>query len=120
MVEVPSAALVADEFARAVDFFSIGTNDLTQYTLAAERGNPNVAALADSFHPAVWKLIASVVNAAHAHNKWVGVCGEMGGDADAIPQLVRLGVDELSMAPPLIPRAKQIVRALNFADAASA
>ena len=117
MVEVPSAALYAHAFAREVDFFSIGTNDLTQYTLAAERGNPNVAQLADSFHPAVLQLIANVVNAAHAQNKWVGVCGEMGGDPKAIPLLVGLGVDELSMSAPLIPQAKEIVRALNFTDA---
>lgn len=117
MVEVPSAALTANAFASEVDFFSIGTNDLTQYTLAAERGNPNVAALADSFHPAVLALIGNVVRAAHAQNKWVGVCGEMGGDAKAIPLLVGLGVDELSMSAPLIPRAKEIVRGLVFEDA---
>lgn len=117
MVEVPSAALAAEQFAREVDFFSLGTNDLTQYTLAAERGNPQVAALADSFHPAVLQLIANVVNAAHAHGKWVGVCGELGGDPRAIPLLVGLGVDELSMSPPLISHAKQIVRGLNFVDA---
>lgn len=116
MVEVPSAALIADSFAREVDFFSIGTNDLTQYTLAAERGNPNVASLADSFHPAVVSLIASVVRAAHAHNKWVGVCGEMGGDVQAIPLLVGLGIDELSMSAPLIPHAKDLVRSLSFVE----
>ena len=117
MVEVPSAALRAAQFARVVDFFSIGTNDLTQYTLAAERGNPHVASLIDTFHPSVLQLIAQVVQAAHAQNKWVGVCGEMGGDPRAIPLLVGLGVDELSMSPPLIPQAKQIVRALNLSDA---
>jgi phosphoenolpyruvate-protein phosphotransferase/dihydroxyacetone kinase phosphotransfer subunit len=117
MVEVPSAALTAAHFAREVDFFSIGTNDLMQYTLAAERGNPNVAALLDAFHPAVLQLVARVVDAAHAQNKWVGVCGEMGGDPRAIPLLVGLGIDELSMPPPLIPRAKQLVRELDFAAA---
>ncbi len=117
MVEVPSAALSAHAFAREVDFFSIGTNDLTQYTLAAERGNPNVASLADPFHPAVLQLIANVVTAAHAQNKWVGVCGEMAGDPNAIPILIGLGVDELSMSPPLISNAKQIVREINFPDA---
>ncbi len=117
MVEVPSAALRANAFAHEVDFFSIGSNDLTQYTLAAERGNPNVARLADSMHPAVLQLIAQVVTAAHAHKKWVGVCGEMAGEANAIPLLVGLGVDELSMSPPLIPHAKQIVRELSFSDA---
>lgn len=117
MVEVPSAALRANAFAREVDFFSIGTNDLTQYTLAAERGNPYVAILADSNDPAVLQLISNVVTAAHAHNKWVGVCGEMAGDPDAIPRLVGLGVDELSMSAPLIPQAKLIVRGLDFGQA---
>lgn len=117
MVEAPSAALRAAQFARGVDFFSIGTNDLTQYTLAAERGNPHVAALLEQIHPSVLQLIALVVQAAHAHKKWVGVCGEMSGDPNAIPLLVGLGVDELSMSPPLIPHAKQIVRDLDFRDA---
>jgi phosphoenolpyruvate-protein kinase (PTS system EI component) len=117
MVEVPNAALSAAQFAREVDFFSIGTNDLMQYTLAAERGNPHVAALNEQIHPAFLNLIALVVQAAHAHDKWVGVCGEMSSDPNAIPLLVGLGVDELSVPPPLIAQTKQIVRALNFADA---
>lgn len=117
MVEVPSAALAAAQFARVVDFFSIGTNDLTQYTFAAERGNPNVAALLDSLQPSVLQLIRHIVDAAHAQNKWVGVCGEMGGDPRAIPLLVGLGVDELSLSLPLIPQVKEIVRGLNFQDA---
>jgi phosphocarrier protein FPr len=120
MVEVPGAALLASSFAREVDFFSIGTNDLTQYTLAAERGNPNVAALADEMSPAVLRLISGVVQAAHSQNKWVGVCGELGGDPSAIPVLVGLGVDELSMSAPLIPGAKQIARDLTLADAHAA
>lgn len=117
MVEVPSAALAAAQFAAVVDFFSIGTNDLTQYTFAAERGNPQVASLADSLHPAVLQLIANVIAAAHARDKWVGVCGEMAGDPEAIPLLVGLGVDELSMSPAIIPTAKQIVRDLRLSEA---
>lgn len=113
MVEIPAAALRAAQFAAEVDFFSIGTNDLTQYTLAAERGNSRVAALADAFQPAVLELIRQVVQAAHARNKWVGVCGELAGDPLAVPLLVGLGVDELSMNPPAIPRVKQIIRDLN-------
>ena len=116
MVEVPSTAVMAAQFAAEVDFFSIGTNDLTQYTLAAERGNPRLANLADALHPAVLKLIHNVVEAAHAHGKWVGVCGEAGGDPAAVPILVGLGVDELSMSAPAIPRAKQIIRQLNYAE----
>ena len=117
MVEIPSAALRAAHFAVEVDFFSIGTNDLTQYTLAAERGNPRVAELADAFQPAVLQLIYTVVEAAHTRGKWVGVCGEMGGDPQAVPLLVGLGVDELSMNAPAIPRAKQIVRSLAYEQA---
>lgn len=117
MVEVPGAALAAAQFAGAVDFFSIGTNDLTQYTFAAERGNPTVTSLADSFHPAVLQLIEIVVAAAHARDKWVGVCGEMAGGPEAIPLLVGLRVDELSLSPPLIPTAKQIVRGLTLTEA---
>ncbi len=114
MVEIPAAALQAAHFAAEVDFFSIGTNDLTQYTLAAERGNPRVASLADAFQPAVLELIHQVSEAAHAHGKWVGVCGEMAGDPMAVPLLVGLGIDELSMALPAIPRAKQLIRALDY------
>jgi phosphoenolpyruvate-protein kinase (PTS system EI component) len=117
MVEVPATALRAARFAEEVDFFSVGTNDLTQYTLAAERGNPQVARLADAFQPAVLQLIQMVVEAAHARGKWVGVCGELASDPLAVPLLVGLGIDELSMNPPAIPRAKQIIRELDYASA---
>ncbi|MFN8442313.1 MAG: phosphoenolpyruvate--protein phosphotransferase [Caldilineaceae bacterium] len=116
MVEVPSTAVMADQFAAEVDFFSIGTNDLTQYTLAAERGNPRLSGLADALHPSILNLIHQVVEAAHAHGKWVGVCGEAGGDPMAVPILVGLGVDELSMGALAIPRTKQIIRQLNYAE----
>lgn len=116
MVEIPSVALLADRFARHVDFFSIGTNDLTQYTLAAERGNRHVAHLNDPFHPAVLKEIQHVVTAAHEAGIWVGVCGEMAGDAQAIPILLGLGVDELSMAPRRIPSVKQAIRNWSVSD----
>ncbi len=117
MVEVPAAALRALRFAAEVDFFSIGTNDLTQYTLAAERGNPHVARLADAFDPAVLKLIQMIVEVAHAHGKTVGVCGELAGDPLAVPLLVGLGVDELSMTASAIPEAKQTIRSLDYAAA---
>jgi len=117
MVEVPSAAILAPVFARRVDFFSIGTNDLTQYTLAAERGNPSLPELADPLHPAVLHLIRQVVLAAHQHGKWVGVCGEMAGDPAAIPVLVGLGVDELSANPVAVPQMKAIVRSLELEQA---
>lgn len=117
MVEIPSVVWLAERFAREVQFFSIGTNDLTQYTLAAERGNPRVSHLNDPCHPAVLKEIEQVVLAAHRVGIWVGVCGEMAGDLQAIPILLGLGVDELSMAARQIPSAKQTVREWSLANA---
>lgn len=116
MVEIPSVVLLAERFARQVDFFSIGTNDLTQYTLAAERGNRHVAHLSDPCQPAVLKEIQQVVTAAHQAGIWVGVCGEMAGDLQAVPILLGLGVDELSMAPRQIPLVKQVVRNWSIKD----
>jgi len=110
MVEVPSAALCADQLAKEVDFFSIGTNDLTQYTLAADRTNSSVAHLVSALQPAILRLIRSVIEAGHAAGIWVGMCGEMAGDETAIPILLGLGLDEFSMTPPLIPAAKEIIR----------
>lgn len=117
MIEVPSAALMADVFAREVDFFSVGTNDLTQYTLAVDRQHPSLAGLSDGLHPAVLRLIARTVEAAHAEGKWVGVCGELGADPQAVPILVGLGVDELSVGVPTIPSVKAQVRTLSLAEA---
>ncbi|MDY6874934.1 MAG: phosphoenolpyruvate--protein phosphotransferase [Chloroflexota bacterium] len=117
MVEVPAAALLANHMAAEVDFFSIGTNDLSQYTLAADRTNASVAPLADGFHPAVLCLVRDVIRAAHAHSKWVGLCGELAGEPLAIPILLGLGLDEFSMNPPAIPLAKQIIRALTLDEA---
>ncbi|MEW6569454.1 MAG: phosphoenolpyruvate--protein phosphotransferase, partial [Chloroflexota bacterium] len=110
MVEVPSVAMLAGLFAREVDFFSIGTNDLTQYTLAAERTNERVAHLSDALHPAVLRQIQRVIEAGHARGIWVGVCGELAGEPEAIPILLGLALDEFSVAPPLIPRAKAVLR----------
>jgi multiphosphoryl transfer protein len=118
MVEVPSAALAAEAFAPEVDFFSIGTNDLTQYTMAAERGNEQVAALADPLHPSVLRLIQTVTEAARAHGKWVGVCGELASEQAAVPVLVGLGVTELSVNPPAIPATKEAVRQVDAGAAA--
>ena len=115
MVEIPSAALLAPVFARDVDFFSIGTNDLTQYTMAAERGNADVAYLQDALHPAVLRLIDRTIRGADEAGKWVGVCGELAGDPLAIPILLGLGVKELSMAPGSIPAAKSLARTLDIA-----
>ncbi|MGZ8629587.1 MAG: phosphoenolpyruvate--protein phosphotransferase, partial [Actinomycetota bacterium] len=117
MVEVPSAALMAHALADDADFFSIGTNDLTQYTLAADRGNEHVAALNDALHPAVLRLIAATVDGAHANDRWVGVCGELAGDELATPLLLGLGVRELSMAAPAIATVKDTVRSTTLEDA---
>jgi multiphosphoryl transfer protein len=119
MVEVPAAALAAEVFAPEVDFFSLGTNDLTQYTMAAERGNASVAGLADGLHPSVLRLVHNVAEAASRHDRWVGVCGELAADTAAVPVLIGLGVTELSVNAPSIPAVKQAVRTVD-AEAARA
>ncbi len=118
MVEVPSAAIMADTFADFVDFFSIGTNDLSQYTMAAERTSPDVAYLADAFQPAVLELIRHVIEAAHKKGKWVGVCGELAGEPLAAPLLLGLQLDEFSASPKLIPELKQTIRSFSSKEAA--
>jgi phosphoenolpyruvate-protein kinase (PTS system EI component) len=110
MIEVPSAVMIADQLAAEVDFVSIGTNDLTQYIMAADRGNAAVSNLISPFQPGVLRAIKQVVDALHAEGKWVGMCGEMAGNPLAIPLLVGLGLDELSMSAPAIPRVKAIIR----------
>lgn len=109
MVEIPSAAVMADELAKHVDFFSIGTNDLIQYTLAADRMSEKVSYLYDPMHPAVLRLIKMTIDGAHSQGKWVGMCGEMAGDETAIPTLLEYGLDEFSMSASSILRAKQII-----------
>jgi phosphoenolpyruvate-protein phosphotransferase len=116
MVEIPAAAVMADQLAEEVDFFSIGTNDLSQYTLAADRTSSSVSGLADAFQPAVLRLVRQVVQAAHRKGKWVGMCGEFAGEPLAIPLLLGLGLDELSMNAPAVPRAKQILRGLSLEE----
>lgn len=116
MIEVPSAALTANNLAAQVDFFSIGTNDLAQYTLAADRTNARVARMADALHPSVLQLIHKVVSAAHRHGKWVGICGELAGDLTAVPVLLGLGLDEFSVSPPLIPGVKETIRRFSIEE----
>ncbi|MEM5449240.1 phosphoenolpyruvate--protein phosphotransferase [Paraburkholderia guartelaensis] len=116
MIEVPSAALLADQLARHADFLSIGTNDLTQYTLAMDRCQPDLAAQADGLHPAVLRLVAATVEGANKHGKWVGVCGALAGDPLAVPLLVGLGVTELSVDPVSVPSIKARVRTLDYND----
>jgi multiphosphoryl transfer protein len=114
MIEVPSAALLADQLAQHADFLSIGTNDLTQYTLAMDRCQPDLAAQADGLHPAVLRLVEATVRGAQKHGKWVGVCGALAGDPLAVPLLVGLGVTELSVDPPSVPAIKARVRKLDY------
>lgn len=109
MVEIPSAAVFADEFAKYVDFFSIGTNDLIQYTLAADRMSEKVSYLYDPMNPSVLRLIKMTIDGAHKEGKWCGMCGEMAGDETAIPKLLDLGLDEFSMSASSILPAKKIV-----------
>lgn len=117
MIEIPSAALAADTLAPHCQFFSIGTNDLIQYLLAIDRGNNRIAHLYDPTHPAVLRVLKQVIDAAHQFRLKVSVCGEMAGDPIYAPLLVGLGVDELSMTPPLLPAVKYLVRAMKFSEA---
>ncbi|RKR36327.1 phosphoenolpyruvate--protein phosphotransferase [Paraburkholderia sp. BL17N1] len=117
MIEVPAAALIAEPLAREVDFFSIGTNDLTQYTLAMDRGHPQLAKQADALHPAVLRLIGMTVEGAHRHGKWVGICGGIASDAMAVPVLAGLGIDELSVSIPAIGSVKAQLARLTMAEA---
>ena len=115
MVEVPSAAVMAETFAHEADFFSIGTNDLTQYTLAMERGHPKLAPKVDALNPAVLHLIAQTINGGHAHQRAVAICGGVAGDSHAVPILIGLDVDELSVSLPAIPAIKAQIRRLTYA-----
>lgn len=117
MIEVPSAALTADLIAKEVDFLSIGTNDLIQYTLAVDRVNENVASLYEPLHLSILRLLQNIMDAAHNAGKWVGMCGEMAGDPNFSTILIGLGLDELSVSPVQIPKVKKIIRNISLADA---
>ena len=116
MVEIPSAALMADQFAKEVDFFSIGTNDLIQYTMAADRMNEQLSYLYQPFSPAVLRLIKMVIDAAHREGKHAGMCGEMAGDEAAIPVLLGMGLDEFSMSASSILKARAKIAGLSKAE----
>jgi phosphotransferase system enzyme I (PtsI) len=119
MIEIPSAALVADTLAQHASFFSIGSNDLIQYTLAADRTNEKVSHLYEPTHPAIIRLIKSTVDAAHKRGIWTGVCGEIAGDPVLAPLLIGLGVDKLSAASTLVAPVKYIIRRLKLSEAQS-
>jgi phosphotransferase system enzyme I (PtsI) len=116
MIEIPSAAISANVLAREADFFSVGTNDLIQYTLAVDRVNEKIAHLYEPTHPAVLRLLKMIADAAHANKIWVGVCGEMAGDVALIPLLLGLGMDELSASATLVPRVKRAVQSLAIPE----
>ena len=116
MIEVPAAALCSEVLAKEAEFFSIGTNDLTQYATAIDRGHPKLGVMADALHPAVLRLIKVAVHGAHKHGRKVGVCGGLGGDIQAAAVLVGLDIDELSMPAPVIPAIKERIRQLNYEE----
>jgi len=117
MIEIPSAAMTADILAKEVDFFSIGTNDLIQYSLAADRANEEISELFEPFHPSVLRFIRNVINAAHDNGIWVGLCGEMAGDPVFTMLLLGMGLDEFSMSPQVIPEIKRIIRSITLKEA---
>jgi phosphocarrier protein FPr/phosphocarrier protein len=114
MIETPSSSVLADQIAREVDFLSIGTNDLTQYTLAMDRGHADLAARIDGLHPAVLRLIAMTCEAASKHQRLVAVCGGLASDPVAVPVLLGLGVGELSVVPSMIPQLKQLIASMTL------
>lgn len=116
MIETPASALISDELADMVDFFSIGTNDLTQYTLAIDRQNERLDAFYNPHHKAILKMIQMVVDNAHKKGKWAGICGELGADLELTETFVKMGVDELSVAPSMILKLRQVVRNMKFSD----
>jgi len=116
MIETPASAVLADSIAVDADFLSVGTNDLTQYVLAADRGNAAVSARADALHPAVLRLIRQAAEGAHRHDRWIGVCGGIASDPIAAAVLIGLGVTELSVAPAAVPAIKAAVRNLRTED----
>lgn len=112
-LETPAAVMISDELAEMVDFLSIGTNDLTQYTLALDRQNENLCDFYDPHHKAILKMIRIVADHAHAHGKWVGICGELGGNPELTEEFMRMGIDELSVAPSMVLKLRKIVRGMK-------
>ena len=115
MIEIPAAAMLADQFAKEVDFMSIGTNDLIQYSMAADRMNEQVSYLYQPYNPSILRLINNVIKAAHAEGKWAGMCGEMAGDQKAVPLLVGMGLDEFSMSATSVLRTRSLMKKLDTA-----
>ena len=110
MIETPAAVMISDELAKEVDFFSIGTNDLTQYTLAIDRQNSKLDSIYDSHHPAVLKMIKMVADNGHAEGIWVGICGELASDTTLTETFIKMGIDELSVSPGYVLPIRKIIR----------
>ena len=114
MIETPAAVMISDLLAKEVDFFSIGTNDLTQYTLAIDRQNPKLDNIYDSHHPAILRMIQMVIDNGHKENCWVGICGELGADTSLTEQFVKMGIDELSVSPTFVLPVRKVIRETSF------
>ena len=114
MIETPAAAVISDKLAPMVDFFSVGTNDLTQYTLACDRQNPKIERFVDTHHEAVLRLIEMAAKAAHDNGKWIGICGELGADTSLTERFLRMGIDELSVSPPSVLKVRDKVRSIDL------
>jgi len=114
MIETPAAVMMSDALAEIVDFFSIGTNDLTQYTLAVDRQNPRIERFYNPHHPAVLRMIEFVVENAHKKGKWAGVCGELGGDLELLEFFLKIGLDEVSIAPAKVLKMRKAIRSIEF------
>ena len=116
MIETPASVMISDRLAEVVDFFSIGTNDLTQYTLAIDRQNEKLDDFYNPHHEAILRMIKMVTDNAHAHGKWAGICGELGADTELTEEFVRMGLDELSVAPSMILKLRKIVREMKVEE----
>ena len=114
MIETPAAVMISDLLAKEVDFFSIGTNDLTQYTLAIDRQNPKLDNIYDSHHPAILRMIQMAIDNGHKENCWVGICGELGADTTLTEQFIRMGLDELSVSPTFVLPVRKVIRETTY------
>ena len=114
MIETPAAAVISDRLAPLVDFFSVGTNDLTQYTLACDRQNPDIEQFVDTHHEAVLRLIEMSAENAHKHGAWIGICGELGADTELTERFLRMGIDELSVSPSFVLKVREAVRKIDL------
>ena len=114
MIETPAAAIISDKLAPLVDFFSVGTNDLTQYTLACDRQNPNIESFCDTHHEAILRLIEMAAENAHKNGAWIGICGELAADTELTEKFLRMGIDELSVSPSFVLKVREKVRSIDL------